>query len=178
METHKVVPDVIDVVPANIIQVKYDSGVEANLGNELTPTQVQNKPTIHFEGESGSLYTFCLTDPDAPSRAEPKFGEWLHWLIVNVPGNDLSKGETISDYIGSGPPKGTGLHRYIFLAYKQPDKLTCDEPRHTSQSGKQRNNFKIRDFAKKYKLGNPVAANFYQAQWDDYVPKLYEQIKD
>ncbi len=36
--------------------------------------------------------------------------------------------------------------------------------------------FKIRNFAKKYNLGDPVAANFYQAEWDDYVPKLYEQL--
>ena len=36
--------------------------------------------------------------------------------------------------------------------------------------------FKIRDFAKKYNLGEPIAGNFYQAEWDDYVPKLYEQL--
>ena len=39
-----------------------------------------------------------------------------------------------------------------------------------------RPNFKARDFAAKHKLGNPVAGNFYQAEWDDYVPKLYAQM--
>ena len=35
--------------------------------------------------------------------------------MVNIPGNDVAKGEEVATYIGSGPPEGTGLHRYIFL---------------------------------------------------------------
>lgn len=38
--------------------------------------------------------TLCLNlDPDAPSRAEPTLGEVHHWLVTNIPGNDISKGE-------------------------------------------------------------------------------------
>lgn len=70
----------------------------------------------------------------------------------------------------------SGLHRYVFLIYKQSGKLTFDEPRLTNRSGDNRGKFSISNFAKKYNLGNPVAGNFYQAQWDDYVPKLYEQL--
>jgi hypothetical protein len=44
------------------------------------------------------------------------------------------------------------------------------------RSGDNRGKFSIRNFAKKHNLGNPIAGNFYQAQWDDYVPKLYEQL--
>lgn len=33
-----------------------------------------------------------------------------------------------------------------------------------------------REFAKKYNLGNPIAGNFYQAQYDDYVPILHAQL--
>ena len=54
-------------------------------------------------------------DPDAPSRANPTYREWRHWLVANIPGCDVSKGETIVTYFGAGPPQGTGLHRYIFL---------------------------------------------------------------
>ena len=63
---------------------------------------------------------FHLVDPDAPSRADPKWGEWRHWLVINIPGCDVSKGEALSVYIGSGPPPDTGLHRYILLGgYRQ-----------------------------------------------------------
>ncbi|EDS33459.1 phosphatidylethanolamine-binding protein 2 [Culex quinquefasciatus] len=117
-----------------------------------------------------------MTDPDAPSRKEPTYREWHHWLVGNIPGADVAKGETLSEYVGSGPPEGTGLHRYVFLVYKQNGKLSFDEPRLTNRSGDNRGGFSIAKFAEKYKLGNPVAGNFYQAQWDDYVPILYKQL--
>lgn len=117
-----------------------------------------------------------MTDPDAPSRKEPKFREWHHWLVGNIPGGDVSKGEVLSDYVGSGPPPNTGLHRYVFLVYKQPGKLNFDENRLTNTSADNRGGFSIRKFAKKYNLGEPVAANFYQAEYDDYVPILYKQL--
>ena len=49
-----------------------------------------------------------VADPDAPSRQDPKFREWHHWLVVNIPGNDVSKGDVLSMYVGAGPPEGTG----------------------------------------------------------------------
>lgn len=70
----------------------------------------------------------------------------------NIPGEDISKGETLSEYVGSGPPQGTGksisycsiyiyiynfyiigLHRYVFLIYKQSARLDFDEPRLTNR---------------------------------------------
>lgn len=35
---------------------------------------------------------------------------------------------------------------------------------------------KANDLAAKYNLGSPIAGNFCQAEWDDYVPKLYEKL--
>lgn len=69
-----------------------------------------------------------------------KSSEWHHWLVVNIPGNDIGKGETLSEYVGSGPPKGTGLHRYVMLVYKQPGKLVPNEKRLTNRSGENRAN--------------------------------------
>lgn len=73
---------------------------------------------------------------------------------------------------------GTGLHRYVFLIYKQNGELKFDEPRLPNTSGENRGGFSIAKFAEKYNLGNPVAGNLYQAQWDDYVPILYKQLGD
>lgn len=176
MEKHQVVPDVIPVAPAELAKVSYASGVSVNEGNELTPKQVKDLPTVEWKADGSALYTLCMTDPDAPSRKEPTYREWHHWLVGNIPGADVAKGETLSEYVGSGPPEGTGLHRYVFLVYKQNGKLSFDEPRLTNRSGDNRGGFSIAKFAEKYKLGNPVAGNFYQAQWDDYVPILYKQL--
>jgi phosphatidylethanolamine-binding protein (PEBP) family uncharacterized protein len=34
-----------------------------------------------------------MMDPDAPSRQNPKAGEWLHWLILNISGKQGSQGK-------------------------------------------------------------------------------------
>lgn len=40
MEESQVVPDMIDSAPANVLQVSYGPHVKVQMGNELTPTQV------------------------------------------------------------------------------------------------------------------------------------------
>ncbi|CAJ0579065.1 unnamed protein product, partial [Mesorhabditis spiculigera] len=175
-QEHEVVPRVIDAAPAKELQVSYDSGVKAELGNVLTPTQVQNPPQVSWEAEADALYTLLLTDPDAPSRKEGKL-EWHHWLVANIPGNKVSEGEVLSAYVGAGPPPNTGLHRYVFLLWKQPGKLSDAEHGHlTNTSPAKRDGFEARAFAKKHNLGQPIAGNFFQAEHDDYVPKLYKQL--
>ena len=61
--------------------------------------------------------------------ADPKFGEWQHWILVNAPHTDLSKGEALTAYFGSAPGKDSGKHRYCCVVYEQTDHLVCDEPR-------------------------------------------------
>ncbi|XP_014602749.1 PREDICTED: protein D2-like isoform X2 [Polistes canadensis] len=176
LQKHGVVPDVIDKAPSTLLDVSYPNNLVIEVGKVLTPTQVKDQPTVKWAGDANTFYTLCMTDPDVPSRKDPKFREWHHWLVGNIPGNDISKGETLSEYVGSGPPEGTSLHRYVFLLYKQPKKLTFDEKRLTNRSADDRGLFSIRKFAKKYNLGDPIAGNMYQAEYDDYVPILYKQL--
>lgn len=175
LKKNQVIPDVIPAAPKAALQVTYGNAI-VSLGNELTPTKVKDMPKITWQAEPNALYLLCMTDPDAPSRQNPKFREWHHWLVGNIPGNEIEKGEVLSEYVGSGPPKDTGLHRYVFLLYKQPKKLQFDESRLKNNSGKGRGKFSIKKFAEKYGLGDPVAVNFFQAKWDNYVPTLYKQL--
>ncbi|CAI7993366.1 Phosphatidylethanolamine-binding protein homolog F40A3.3 [Geodia barretti] len=96
---HGVVPDVIDEPPAELAIVKYDCGVTVEPGAILTPTQVQNAPVVTWPAEDSALYTLIMTDPDAPSRSDPKWGEWRHWVVFNIPGADLAKGEEWWAYV-------------------------------------------------------------------------------
>lgn len=176
MKKHKIIPDVIDTEPSAIAEISYTTGAKVNQGNELTPTQVKDPPTVRWAADENTFYTLCMIDPDAPSRANPKFREWHHWLVGNIPGSNIEKGDTLSAYIGSGPPKGSGLHRYVFVIYKQPGKIDFKEQRLSNTSGQKRGEFSVKKFADKYNLGQPIAGNFYQAQWDNYVPTLYKQL--
>ncbi|XP_037814411.1 protein D3-like isoform X1 [Lucilia sericata] len=173
---NEIIPDVLQEAPKEFLKVSYDGGLEVNKGNELTPTQVKLQPRVEWQAKCTDYYTLIMTDPDAPSRADPKVREFRHWLVANIPGNKIDQGEVVAAYVGSGPPKGTGLHRYIFLLYKQPGKIDIDEPHVANNSGENRANFKAAKFAEKYNLGAPVAGNFYQAQYDDYVPIILAQL--
>ncbi|KFO08206.1 Phosphatidylethanolamine-binding protein 1 [Balearica regulorum gibbericeps] len=151
----------------------------------LSSLQVQHRPTsIEWDGcDPHKLYTLVLTDPDAPSRKDPKFREWHHFLVTNMKGNDVGSGTVLSDYVGSGPPKGTvagpcntvSSPQGCFVC-QQPKQLSCNEPVLSNRSGDKRGKFKVASFRSKYELGVPVAGTCYQAEWDDYVPKLYEQL--
>lgn len=178
-KSSKVVPDVVSVTPKLPALVRYNGAV-VNMGNELTPTMVKDPPTfIHWPIENQKLYTVCLTDPDAPSRDDPKLREWLHWLVVNVPHNtEIQSGAVLAEYIGAAPPQGTGLHRYVFLVYEQPAKLVCDEKMLLNNTATGRGNFKIENFVKKYGLGNPLAGNFFYARWDSYVETIQKRLSE
>ncbi|KAJ8934940.1 hypothetical protein NQ314_013099, partial [Rhamnusium bicolor] len=119
-------------------------------GGELTPTQVKDEPKVKWDADPEKYYVLLMVDPDAPSRENPIYREINHWLVVNVKGSDISTGEVITDYRGSGPPKGSGLHRYIFFIFEQKEKQTFEE------SDAPRRNFSTRQFAKKIQFGKAV----------------------
>lgn len=176
MKKHCIVPDVIDKSPQEIVRVTYPCGLRAELGNILKPVQVKDEPHVRWKVCPHSFYTLCMTDPDAPSRKKPENREWHHWLVGNIPGSKVDDGDVLSEYIGAGPPKDTGLHRYVFLVYRQAGELKFDEKVLTSKSTENRGKFSIRKFAKKYNLGSPIAGNFFQAEYDEYVDILNKSL--
>jgi phosphatidylethanolamine-binding protein len=97
-------------------------------------------------------------------------------LAINIPGNDLSSGDTVFQFIGSGPPKDTGLHRYVFLLFKQTDgRVVFDSPYVSDHSSLNRPSTSTKDLIKSHNL-QLVAGNFYQAEYDEYVPTLHAQL--
>lgn len=114
-------------------------------------------------------------DPDAPEV--PKIREVRHWLAVNIVGNDLSSGVTKVQFIGSGPKEDTGLHRYVFVLFKQPTgKIEVDSPFVDDHTDEGRLGTSTKDFMAKYGL-IPIAGNYYRAEYDDYVPLLHKRFE-
>ncbi|XP_059609197.1 protein D2-like [Phlebotomus argentipes] len=175
--SHDVVPDVIPNAPENPLEVKYPSGVFVDFGNELAPVDVKDVPTVTWNANPEHLYTLISVDPDVPNRENPEFSEIKSWMVVNIPGNNVANGETIVEYIGSGPYKDSGLHRYVFIVLKQPSgKIDFSgEKKATKSEQDGRRNFSILKFAEKYSL-DVFAGNFFLAQFDDYVPILIAQL--
>lgn len=171
-----IVPDVVNKPPKEKLLIRYPSGKTVNLGNEIKPVDTREKPYILFNAIPHSFYTLLMVDPDTPSRKTSSGLEFRHWLVVNIPGKQLKLGQTISEYVGSGAPRGTGLHRYTFLVFAQPRHLYFDEGYSGIYEARNRGGFSTKNFTKKYNLGDPVAGNFFVAQYDESVPSLLAQL--
>ena len=85
----------------------------------FTPIETHVEPQVEYLAIPNTLYTLILHDPDAVG------GNHLHWVIVNINGNNLHTGEQLLEYKGPAPPKGTGKHRYIFLLFEQPGRINA-----------------------------------------------------
>ncbi|KAF5274947.1 hypothetical protein FQR65_LT04288 [Abscondita terminalis] len=156
MERSKIVPDIIDKVPNSTLNVTYGN-LKVNYGNELTPTDVKDPPNIEWPFEKGCFYLVLMTDPDVPCAKEPKDREFQHWLVGNIPGQKICKGDVLTEYIGALPGMHTGIHRYVLLVFKQPEKIKFEIKNLSNTTSKGREKFSTKDFAKKYKLGDAVA---------------------
>ncbi|CAB4253316.1 similar to Saccharomyces cerevisiae YLR179C Protein of unknown function with similarity to Tfs1p [Maudiozyma barnettii] len=120
-------------IPEGSLLVDYSTpNTTVSLGNVLPTETTQDAPTFFYKPfdnvDTSSLYTLVMTDPDAPSRTDKKFSEYCHYVVTDIKFTNANEGGAIvpgqdnvelHSYIGPGPPKGTGLHRYIFLLLKQ-----------------------------------------------------------
>ncbi|XP_072153914.1 protein D3 isoform X4 [Bemisia tabaci] len=64
-----------------------------------------------------------MTDPDSPSRSDPRLSELQHWIIGNVYRRNISSGETFAEYTGPRDAREfvveEGIHRYIISVFEQ-----------------------------------------------------------
>lgn len=56
-------------------------------------------PTKQQEGEGEDLYSILMIDPDSPFHHKPELGAYLHWWVVNIPGNKFEHGIFIIFYL-------------------------------------------------------------------------------
>jgi len=103
--------------------VKYSSA-PVKCGKEYKlSTMFDSRPRVPISVENPNRYhTLIMLDPDAPSRKNPKFRNWLHWLVINIRNGDLKNGTEVVNYRPPTPPAGSGKHRYIFLLFQQEGK--------------------------------------------------------
>jgi len=164
LKKHQVIGDVVDdFTPSVDLQVSFPKGTVKD-GNIFTASDLHYvEPDVKWSpADKNTFYTLVKVDPDAPSRENHYNREWRHWLVVNIPGSDISKGEVLAPYAGPHPSKGSGLHRYVFLLYKQQDRIFFPSMDNT---GTHRGNWRVKEFTKQYDLGSPVGSAFYQAEY-------------
>ena len=95
----------------------------------LTDQTQLKRARFHFHlllSAAGAMYTIMLVDPDINYAP---FGTmdhpFLHMLLANIPGAQVSNGQTLASYYGPAPASGT--HRYYFLLYRQMDTVNITD---------------------------------------------------
>lgn len=162
----QVIPTVIDdFKPLIGIDASWNSH-SAKLGNTLDPEDLQSSPSIHFKHlkadstlnlDAGVTHVLALTDPDAPSRDNPKWSEFCHWLATSNPSDssDLQL-KDIVEYKPPGPPPKTGKHRYVFLvlvpANGTTEKLHLAKPSDRKHWGSDKEEHGVRQWADEHDL--------------------------
>lgn len=129
-----------DFLPSLLVGAEWPSSKQAELGNTLKPKKLQDEPTVTLtrpESTTGVCssvanvtYTVTLTDPDAPSRDDPKWSEFCHWIATGLAVSDdedescfssltlsLTDLEDLIPYKPPGPPEKTGKHRYVLIVF-------------------------------------------------------------
>ncbi|XP_036000356.1 phosphatidylethanolamine-binding protein 4 [Fundulus heteroclitus] len=121
-------------------------------------SSVWKAPQIYFSrARKEKMYVLVMVDPDAPRRSQHA-SYWRHWLVVNIKGSSLEKGEmrgiTLTDYHPPTPPQKTGFHRYQFMLFEQPPHTEISLAEQESSRGK----WDLHAFIARLHLGEPVAA--------------------
>lgn len=196
LRENDLIPSVVpeNFAPSVELSVEF-SGKRFTPGEKLTKEETSEEPKISFIdtddiGPNGpSSYTLVLVDPDAPSRAEPIYGQWRHWVQSGlipvsiqalatiqsgqedkniaiseasaIPIVEKSKIEAATPYLGPGPRPNSGTHRYTFLLYREPrDGFSLTAADMGSNEFTQRRSWNATEFAVKNGL-TLVGATFF-----------------
>ncbi|XP_030062169.1 large ribosomal subunit protein mL38 [Microcaecilia unicolor] len=169
-------------VPRIILRVAYNQNEETVMpvyhGNVVTASEASSPPHVTYEAEEGSLWTLLLTNPDGHLRETE--AEYMHWLVGNIPGNQVASGEEICHYFPPFPAKGTGYHRYIFILFKQDRSIDFEtDLRPTPCHSLKMRTFKTIDFYRKHEDHmTPAGLAFFQCTWEECVTQVYHHLLD
>lgn len=151
---------------------RLEGGIICGDPYDLTSVTQSHEPQVKYAGASkGARYTLIMADPDAPSPMSPTKRYWLHWLVTNIEGDDLIRGDilgpkkpslTVKEYEGPSPPRGSGYHRYYFYLFEQDGLLDINAP-------PQRGGFDVAKFVRDHNglRPIPVALNMFYTERDE-----------
>lgn len=108
--------------------MQWPSGASAQLGNDLTPTETTEKPSVSWRCDPRVKYTLVFFDLDVLGKDNRLVDEGRLWVVVNITNCDWQFGETLFDLLPVTPLFGSGKHRYVFLVYEQEVGVYYEEP--------------------------------------------------
>ena len=102
------------------MQVKID---DVEMPTHLSRKEASGSLDITYTGDRDKLYTLVIYDVDAPYPEDPSSSPYLHYAVVNIPGDEIKDGDTIMPYTPPHPPKDSKEHRYIISLFIQKSRI-------------------------------------------------------
>lgn len=165
------------------------SHVDAKDGIILSSSRLKNAPQVSYKWRSGtsteiSYFTLVLSDPDCPSRVAHNMREFVHWAVINIPGDRICDGCEVLPYVPIAPPPGSGLHRFVFMLFQQyaiieGDQLTECKDYFKSRCGLRTHEFltSLRDPQQELLLEpTPVAVDAFLSEWSSGIENVYKAV--
>nr|XP_018905859.1 PREDICTED: protein D2-like [Bemisia tabaci]XP_018905860.1 PREDICTED: protein D2-like [Bemisia tabaci]XP_018905861.1 PREDICTED: protein D2-like [Bemisia tabaci]XP_018905862.1 PREDICTED: protein D2-like [Bemisia tabaci] len=164
LKMHEIIPDLLKDVPNQCLDMEL-SGKTVILGDRVDYFDTVMKPNkIEWEYEDGGFYSLVMTGLDVPTREVPNSRESQNWVVGNIPGINITAGDTLFRFQPPGVEYGEGTHRIAILIFKQrlPIKFTEMDLGAIRRDSVNRAYFSTEGFSEKYELGPPLAINFYE----------------
>ena len=85
--------------------------------------QMKDRPRLSWTTEPGALYTVVLSD-EALETLVGKGNDYIHWVVTNIPGNNIQDGNEMFQFIQPWVAQSSGdKHPYLALVFKQKGKV-------------------------------------------------------
>jgi len=173
------VPDKLSEVPDQLLQVNVD-GTWVTPNMTLDTAQLQKKPTFKWKADPNALYTLLIEDNDI---VDPPI-KYAHWLVTNIPGDDVANGEEVATWIpsyhfevkedGTLDTSGQITNRHLVLVYKQPGRIEVSGQAGCNPGILEPPRVIDHDqFQADYNLEGPVAGNFYRVGYSEGWTEFY-----
>jgi phosphatidylethanolamine-binding protein (PEBP) family uncharacterized protein len=167
-----------NTIPLKVTYAYEKIKVDADDGVTLPTSYTLKKPIVSYKGSGRGLYTLILLNPDSPSSA---YGipnsDFVHWVVVNIPDNDVNAGQEVLKYIGACPYYNAGPQRYFFLLYRQDKVMQSQQILEAESYFNSRWGLYACNWAFKQGFGLPVGVNGFTSEWSEDCDKIHQIAK-
>merc|ERR1719347_428824 len=129
-----VVPELLEEAPPDILDVSFLYGTEVRPNTTLTTGLMYGRPKLIWPADPNAFYTILLVDNGIERLQGAQF---IHWMVVNVPGNEIEKGVEVIDYLpvflfkldrnGQLDDDPSYTHTNLLLVYRQQGPIISEE---------------------------------------------------
>lgn len=160
--------------PKGFLKVTFGGRHAVHRGNIITAAEAATPPEVALPVglPADHLCSLVLSNPDGHLLSNT--AELLHWMICNIRAPDTGSGQTECPYLPPVPPRGTGLHRFVFALYTH-SKPIADVGLSQKGSWLDKRTFSTRDFLSGNADVQPHTFSFFQCQWDKTVHTTFTE---